>query len=116
MIDVTDPAMRVLHGATSYTAPGAAPTHWVDHLRTSHMSLGTYSIPANNTDDQGPHSEDEVYIVVSGKATLDVDGQLVAVGSGSVVFVRAEVPHSFTAVEQDLTVLVLFAPPYSGRG
>jgi hypothetical protein len=36
------------------------------------------------------------------------------VGPGSVVFVAAGEEHRFVDVTEDLTLLVLFAPPYSG--
>ncbi len=110
------PSMRVLRDATTYTPPGAAPNHWVEHFHTAHLSVGTYSIPAGGVDDQGPHSEEEIYVVVSGRATLEADGQQVRVATGSVVFVDAHVPHRFVRIEEDLTVLVFFSPPYSGNG
>jgi mannose-6-phosphate isomerase-like protein (cupin superfamily) len=113
---MTKPSMRVLRDATAYTPPGAAPNHWVEHFRTTYLSVGTYSIPAGGVDDQGPHSEEEIYVVVSGRAVLEADGQQVQVGTGSVVFVDAHVQHRFVDIEEDLTVLVLFAPPYSGNG
>jgi mannose-6-phosphate isomerase-like protein (cupin superfamily) len=80
------------------------------------MSVGTYSIPAGGVDDQQPHHEEEVYVVTGGRAVLDVAGERVPVGAGSVVHVAARAPHRFVEVAEDLTVLVFFAPPYSGRG
>jgi mannose-6-phosphate isomerase-like protein (cupin superfamily) len=38
----------------------------------------------------------------------------VAVSAGSLVYVAARVPHRFHAIDEDLTVLVLFAPAESG--
>lgn len=114
---MTEPMMRVLDQATTYTAPDStSPTHWIEHLRVEHLSVGTLSIPAGGSDDQQPHAEDEVYAVTAGRATLEVGGQQVAVSAGSVVFVKAEAPHHFLDIEEDLTALVFFAPPYSGRG
>ena len=113
---MTGPVMRVLHGATEHTPPDAGDTYWIEHLRTADLSVGTYSIRATGTDDQGPHGEDEIYVITGGAATLDVDGQRVRVAAGSVVYVAAHTPHHFTDIETDLTVLVVFAPPYSGLG
>lgn len=113
---MTKPSMRVLRDATTYTPPGAAPNHWAERFRTTHLSVGTYSIPAGGVDDQGPHSEEEIYVVVGGRAHLEADGQQVRVATGSVVFIDAHVPHRFVHIEEDLTVLVFFAPPYSGNG
>jgi mannose-6-phosphate isomerase-like protein (cupin superfamily) len=79
------------------------------------MSLGTYSIPAGGSDDQVPHREDEIYVVVRGRAVLLVGGERLDVAAGSAVYVSAGTVHRFVDVVEDLTVLVVFAPPYSGR-
>ena len=62
------------------------------------------------TDHQHPHRSDEVYVVVSGRATLRVDGHDHPVGPGSVVSVDQDVEHGFIDIVDDLTVLVVFAP------
>ena len=46
------------------------------------LSLGTYSIPAGGTDDQKPHTEDEVYVVQAGRATLVTTSGTVPVEPG----------------------------------
>jgi mannose-6-phosphate isomerase-like protein (cupin superfamily) len=108
---------RVLAEAGVYDAPRPGTiNHWTENLRAAHLSVGTYSIPAGGIDDQGPHSEDELYIVATGNGTLHVDGHQVPVEPGTVVFVAAHALHYFTDIAEDLTVLVVFAPPYTGRG
>jgi mannose-6-phosphate isomerase-like protein (cupin superfamily) len=74
------------------------------------LSVGTYSIPAGGTDDQAPHTEDEVYVVTAGRAVLAAGPDRAAVGPGSVIYVPAGEPHRFTDVSEDLALLVLFAP------
>jgi mannose-6-phosphate isomerase-like protein (cupin superfamily) len=110
--------MRVLSGAGLYTAPGAGRgVHWVEHLRASDLSAGTYSVPAGADDDQKPHTEDEIYVVTAGQATLEAGGDAVPVGPGSVLYVPANEPHHFTHITSDLAALVLFAPAeYSRAG
>ena len=67
--------MQVLSGAGLFTAPGAGDgVHWVEHLRASDLSVGTYSVPAGADDDQEPHTEDEIYVVTAGQATLKAGG------------------------------------------
>jgi mannose-6-phosphate isomerase-like protein (cupin superfamily) len=105
----------VAEGVTRYTDPGPAPNSWVDHLGARHMSLGTYSIPAGGIDDQMPHREDEIYVVTQGRATLTVGNDTVPVAAGSAVHVPAGLPHRFVDVTEDLVVLVVFSPPYTGR-
>jgi len=110
--------VQVLSGAGLFTAPGAGSSvHWVEHLKASDLSVGTYSVPAGADDDQEPHTEDEIYVVTAGQATLEAGGQAAAVGPGSVIYVPAGEQHHFAGVTSDLAVLVLFAPAeYSRAG
>jgi hypothetical protein len=48
---------------------------WREFLRASSLSMGLYRLKAGQTDEQQPHSEDEVYFVISGKATFRAGGQ-----------------------------------------
>ena len=108
--------MQVIAGAGIYTPPdGEAPNHWIEHFSNDDLSVGTYSIPAGGLDDQSPHTEDEIYVVRSGQATLVTTSGIVDVGPGSVVFVPAGERHKFTEVSEDLALLVIFAPPYGSR-
>jgi mannose-6-phosphate isomerase-like protein (cupin superfamily) len=108
--------MQVIAEAGVFTPPdGDAPNHWVVHLTSDDLSLGTYSIPAGGQDDQTPHTEDEVYVVQSGRATLVTTSGIRDVGPGSVVFVPAGERHRFTEIGEDLALLVVFAPPYESR-
>ena len=108
--------MKVIAEAGAYTPPdGTGPNHWVVHLSSDDLSLGTYSIPAGGLDDQTPHTEDEIYMVRSGRATLVTTSGIVDVGPGSVVFVPAGEPHKFTEISEDLALVVVFAPPYGSR-
>ena len=43
---------------------------YLEFLRVPDMSLGLYELPKGGTDPQSPHTEDEVYYVVSGKAKI----------------------------------------------
>jgi mannose-6-phosphate isomerase-like protein (cupin superfamily) len=109
-------AMRVFGDAGTYTPPdGADPNHWVVHASSDDLSLGTYSIPAGGLDDQTPHTEDEIYVVQAGRATLVTPSGTAAVGPGSVVFVPAGETHRFTDITEDLALVVVFAPPYGSR-
>ncbi len=86
-----------------------------EFLRVPSLSMGVYRLLAGGVDPQGPHTEDEVYYVVSGKALIQVDDKDRSVGTGSVVYVAAHVPHRFHTIEEDLTVLVFFAPAEYSR-
>jgi mannose-6-phosphate isomerase-like protein (cupin superfamily) len=55
-----------------------------------------------------------VYYVISGRGTIRVGGEDRPVKPGSLVFVAARVEHRFHTIEEDLCVLVFWAPPHSG--
>ena len=108
--------MHLIGRAGMYTPPdGGEPNHWIVHLNSDALSLGTYSIPAGGTDDQEPHTEDEVYVVQAGRATLVTASGTVPVEPGSVVFVPAGETHKFTDITEDLALVVIFAPRYGSR-
>jgi len=108
--------MHLIGRAGTYTPPeGGESSHWIVHMNSDALSLGTYSIPAGGTDDQEPHTEDEVYVVQAGRATLVTASGTVPVEPGSVVFVPAGETHEFTGITKDLALVVIFAPRYGSR-
>jgi mannose-6-phosphate isomerase-like protein (cupin superfamily) len=82
-----------------------------EFLRVPALSLGLFAVGAEHRDTQTPHASDEVYVVVSGEAVLDVAGTRSSVRTGSVAYVPAGVPHHFEDTSDDLRVVVVFAPP-----
>jgi len=88
---------------------------YLEFLRVPSLSLGVYRLPAGDVDPQNPHTEDEVYYVVDGKALIRVGTEDRSVGAGSIVYVAANVPHRFHTIEEDLTVLVFFSPAEYSR-
>jgi mannose-6-phosphate isomerase-like protein (cupin superfamily) len=108
--------MNVIAGAGRYTPPeDGERNHWIVHLTTADLSVGTYSIPEGGLDDQTPHYEDEIYVVCGGTATLVTDSGSAQVGPGTVIFVGPGEKHVFTDVREDFSVLAVFAPPYMSR-
>ena len=91
-------------------APSRQGRSYAEVLRVPALSAGVYELSAGSDDNQKPHSEDEVYVVLRGRAKATVNGQTVEMATGSMLYVAALVPHHFHDVEEDLTVLVLFAP------
>lgn len=90
---------------------------YLEFLKVPDLSMGLYVLPAGGTDPQSPHTEDEVYYVVSGRAKIKVADEDRAVQAGSIVFVAKNVVHRFHSIEEKLTVLVFFAPAeYSLKG
>lgn len=83
---------------------------YLEFLRKSSVSVGLYVLQAGQDDPQQPHTEDEVYHVVRGRAVIRVAEEDRAVGPGSVVSVDAGVPHRFHSIEENLEILVVFSP------
>src|ERR687893_441186 len=84
---------------------------FAEFFRSSALSLTVARWPAGSVDGQEPHTEDEVYYVVSGRARISVADEDAAVGPRSVVFVAAGVEHRFHDIEEDVEVVVFWAPP-----
>lgn len=83
---------------------------YLEFFNVPDLSMGLYVLPASGTDPQSPHTEDEVYYVVSGKAQIKVVDEDRAVQAGSIVYVAKNVEHRFHSIEEELTVMVFFAP------
>jgi mannose-6-phosphate isomerase-like protein (cupin superfamily) len=83
---------------------------YLEFLRMPDMSMGLYVLPAGGTDPQSPHTEDEIYYVVRGKAKIRVGEEERDVGAGSIVHVPKHVEHHFHSIKEELQLLVFFAP------
>jgi mannose-6-phosphate isomerase-like protein (cupin superfamily) len=71
------------------------------------LEIGVYVLVAPEPDRQQPHEDDEVYYVLEGRGTLDVEGETVELEEGHAVFVPAHAEHRFSAYEV-LSLLVVF--------
>src|SRR5437763_11921367 len=89
-------------------AESGRPYHEV--VRSHDLSVGLYVLEAGATDEQQPHTEDEVYYVLEGQAVISVADEEREVAAGSIVFVAADVPHRFHDIAERLVVLVAFGP------
>jgi mannose-6-phosphate isomerase-like protein (cupin superfamily) len=108
--------MQIIDGAGVFRQPASGdPTEWTEQFRVPDLSVGTYSILAGGVDGQSPHTEDEIYVVTAGRATIESGGERAEIGPGAVIFVPAGEVHRFTGVTEDLALLVLFAPAEESR-
>ena len=78
---------------------------YLEFLRQASLSMGVYRLPAGGVDPQSPHTEEEVYYVVDGKAQIRVGDEDRSVNAGSIVFVAANVP-AFVGASQ------IYADPF----
>ena len=74
------------------------------------LEIGVYVLVAPEPDRLQPHEDDEVYVVLSGRGTLEVEDESVEMDEGDAVFVPAHADHRFTGYE-GLSVLVVFTRP-----
>jgi mannose-6-phosphate isomerase-like protein (cupin superfamily) len=105
--------MEILAGAGTYVETTSS--HWQEHLEVPDLSCGTYSLPAGGSDRQSPHTEDEIYVVTRGRATLWTPGGAAPMGPGDVAFVPAGEKHRFVDIVEDFAVVVVFGPAENSR-
>jgi mannose-6-phosphate isomerase-like protein (cupin superfamily) len=86
-----------------------------EFLTVPDLSAGLYILEAGATDPQSPHTEDELYYVVSGRAKVSVGDDERDIRAGSLVFVAAHVPHTFHDITERLVLLVAFGPAEGSR-
>jgi len=75
--------------------------------RSPGLEIGVYVLVAPEPDRQQPHKDDEVYVLLEGHGTLEVQGEKVELREGHALFVPAGAEHRFVGYEQ-LSVLVIF--------
>jgi mannose-6-phosphate isomerase-like protein (cupin superfamily) len=75
------------------------------------LEVAVYTLVAPEPDRQQPHADDELYVVLEGRGTLEIEGKQVPLKEGEAVFVPAGADHRFVGYES-LSVLVLFARPH----
>ncbi len=86
-----------------------------EFVRSADLSAGVYMLKAGAVDGQSPHTEDEIYYVVRGRAAFQAGGKKESVGPGTVLFVAANEEHRFVDIAEDLVVLVIFGPAEYAR-
>jgi mannose-6-phosphate isomerase-like protein (cupin superfamily) len=74
------------------------------------LEVGVYVLVAPEPDRQQPHEDDEVYVVIEGRGTLQVEDEELDLEEGQAMFVAAGAEHRFTGYES-LSLLVIFTRP-----
>jgi cytidylate kinase len=83
---------------------------YLEVLRATALSVGLYRLEAGGEDDQRPHGEAEVYLVLEGRGRFRMGDEDYAITPGQLLTVPARVEHRFHSIAEDLLLLVFFAP------
>lgn len=84
-------------------------------LLFTHGTLEVEIYAPRGTDDQTPHTRDEVYIVMRGHGRFVNGFQTHDFCPGDVLFVPAGIEHRFEDFSEDLAVWVVFYGPEGGE-
>ena len=95
------------------TARGAEP--WVEFQRSTDISTGLYVLGEGETDEQEPHTEDEIYVCMAGRARFVTPSGECDVNPGTVIFVPAREEHRFVEITEQLQLVVVFGPAEGSR-
>ena len=98
------PANSQWPGGVPFTSPFA------------HGSMRLVVFCPRGEDVQEPHEQDEVYVVVEGMGTLEVEGERFAFEAGDALFVAARKQHRFVDFSDDLITWAVFWGPGGGEG
>lgn len=103
------PAARVVNAFDIMESNAAQNTNYGVFMRIPSISSGVYTLKKGATDGQSPHTKDEIYYVVKGKAKILIGKESYEVKEGSLVFVEAYKEHKFYDITEDLAVVVVFS-------
>jgi mannose-6-phosphate isomerase-like protein (cupin superfamily) len=71
-----------------------------------HVEVRYYAPPGR--DEQQPHERDELYVIASGSATFERDGERKPVARGELIHVPAGLEHRFLDLSDDFATWVVF--------
>ena len=83
-------------------------------IRRGTMKVGLYA--PTGADTQGPHKQDELYIVIRGSGDFIKGGQRHRFAAHDVLFVEAGMTHRFEDFSDDFATWVVFWGPPGGEG
>jgi len=103
--------MKVFGLTNLSEAQASAGRAYLEFLRSKSMSVGLYVLPIGGVDNQQPHSEDEIYVVMAGRSRFTAGADDREAAPGDTIFVPAGMAHRFHDITEELRLIVVFAPP-----
>ena len=86
---------------------------YLEPFKHGSMSLGMYA--PGEADLQSPHTQDELYFVISGSGIFVNDGARTPFAKGDALFVAAGIEHRFEEYTKDFAAWVVFWGPDGGE-
>lgn len=83
--------------------------YFIDIINTSTMEVGIINLKKEQEDTQQPHISDEIYYVISGSGTIEMDGIKKEVNPGKIIYIPKRIRHSFHANSNELVILYILA-------
>lgn len=80
-----------------------------------HGSLSVEIYKPDGIDNQQPHEQDEIYVIISGSGTFLNNSQRTTFTAGDFLFVKAGVEHKFEDFSTDFATWVFFYGPNGGE-
>ena len=78
-------------------------------LNVETMEVGIINLKKGQKDTQQPHSFDEIYYIISGKGTIEIDGIKNNVNPGKIIYIPKKIPHSFQAISDKIIALYIIS-------
>ncbi len=81
----------------------------IDIFDTESMTVEMGIHPPESTALRNPHTEDELYYILSGTGKIRVGDEVYPATPGDVIYVEQGVEHDFFDIEEELQTLIVFA-------
>ena len=78
-------------------------------LNVETMEVGIINLKKGQKDTQQPHSFDEIYYIISGKGTIEIDGIKNDVNPRKIFYIPKRVHHSFHAISDKIIALYVIS-------
>lgn len=108
-----EPWLLPLHEMLEALADGPEAVRVHYGIRNGSMRAGVYA--PRGHDPQGPHDQDEIYIVASGSGVFLKDGERSPFAPSDLIFVEAGAEHRFEDFTNDFVAWVIFWGPKGGE-
>ena len=83
--------------------------YFYNFLNVKSMEVGIINLKKDQKDIQQPHPFDEIYYIISGKGTIEIDGMTNNVNPGKIIYIPKKVSHSFNAISNEIIVLYIIS-------